>query len=96
MGSNQLLQMYVLPRRTFHAVNLKFAPGICFGLNYTILRMDTPDDPSKPCLSCTKQWCHNQNLPKCAGAAIGDTNPDTATGKEGDIEARCFRAYSRP
>ena len=56
--------------------------------------MDIPDDPSKPCLSCTKQWCLNQNLPKCAGASIGDANPDTATGKEGDIEARCFRAYS--
>ena len=55
--------------------------------------MDIPDDPSKPCLSCTKQWCHNQNLPKCAGASLGDANPDTATGKEGDIEARCFRAF---
>ena len=66
--------------------------GICFGTNYTILHMDVPDDPSKPCLSCTKQWCHNQNLPKCAGASVGDVNPDTATGKEGDIEARCFRA----
>ena len=70
--------------------------GICFGTNYTILPMDLPDDPSKPCLSCTKQWCLNQNLPKCAGASIGDTNPDTATGKEGDIEARCFRAFRRP
>ena len=55
--------------------------------------MDIPDDPSKPCLSCTKQWCLNQNLPKCAGASLGDANPDTATGKEGDIEARCFRAF---
>lgn len=27
----------------------------------------------------------------CAGASIGDANPDTATGKEGDVEARCFR-----
>jgi len=22
---------------------------------------------------------------------LGDTDPDTATGKEGDVEARCFR-----
>ena len=26
------------------------------------------------------------------GATLGDTDPDTATGKEGDVEARCFRA----
>ncbi|RPD62949.1 hypothetical protein L227DRAFT_572813 [Lentinus tigrinus ALCF2SS1-6] len=71
-----------------------FCKCICFGTNYTILRMDIPDDPSKPCLSCTKQWCLNQNLPKCAGASIGDANPDTATGKEGDIEARCFQRDS--
>ncbi|KAI0735176.1 hypothetical protein C8Q76DRAFT_711254 [Earliella scabrosa] len=71
-----------------------FCKCICFGANYTILRMDIPDDPSKPCLSCTKQWCLNQNLPKCAGASIGDANPDTATGKEGDIEARCFQRDS--
>jgi len=36
----------------------------------------------------------NQNLPKCAGASIGDTDPDTATGKEGDVEARCFQRDS--
>jgi len=27
-------------------------------------------------------------------ASIGDTNPDTATGKEGDVEARCFQRDS--
>lgn len=53
--------------------------------------MVTPDDPSKPCLSCTKQWCVNQNLPICQGASLGDTDRDTGTGKEGDVEARCFR-----
>jgi hypothetical protein len=71
---------------------LKWTIGVCFGSNYTILKLDIPDNPSKPCLSCTKQWCLNQNLPICAGATLGDTNPDTATGKEGDVEARCFRA----
>lgn len=55
------------------------------------MHLDIPDNPSKPCLSCTKQWCLNQNLPICAGALLGDTDPDTATGKEGDVEARCFR-----
>lgn len=72
------------------------AVGICFGSNYTILHMAIPDNPSKPCLSCTKQWCLNQNLPICAGASTGKADPDTATGKEGDVEARCFRGFSVP
>lgn len=71
-----------------------FCKCVCFGANYSILHMDIPDDPSKPCLSCTKQWCLNQNLPVCAGASLGDTDPDTATGKEGDVEARCFQRDS--
>jgi hypothetical protein len=57
------------------------------------MRLNIPDNPSQPCLSCTKQWCLNQNLPICAGASLGNTNPDTATGKEGDVEARCFRTF---
>ena len=57
--------------------------------------MDMPDDPHKPCLSCTKKWCINQNLAICAGATLGDTDLDTATGKEGDVEARCFRMTVR-
>lgn len=68
--------------------------GICFGTNYTILHLALPDNPSKPCLSCTKQWCLNQNLPICAGADLGETDPDSAPGKKGDVEARCFRAYT--
>ncbi|KAJ3512439.1 hypothetical protein NLJ89_g3527 [Agrocybe chaxingu] len=67
---------------------------VCFGTVYAILPMTTPDTPAQPCLSCTKQWCLNQNLPICAGATLGDTNPDTATGKEGDVEARCFQRDS--
>jgi hypothetical protein len=71
-----------------------FCKCICFQSNYSILHLDIPDNPSKPCLSCTKQWCLNQNLPICAGASLGDTDPDTATGKEGDVEARCFQRDS--
>ncbi|KAF8922540.1 hypothetical protein CPB85DRAFT_1267985 [Mucidula mucida] len=71
-----------------------FCKCICFQSNYSILHLDFPDNPSQPCLSCTKQWCLNQNLPICAGATLGDTNPDTATGKEGDVEARCFKRDS--
>ena len=83
-----MLRCFILP--------LTLASGICFGSNYTILHLAIPDDPKKPCLSCTKQWCLNQNLAQCAGAKIGDTNPDTATGKEGDVEARCFRMFAKP
>ncbi|KAF9526446.1 hypothetical protein CPB83DRAFT_857825 [Crepidotus variabilis] len=71
-----------------------FCKCICFGSNNVILPLTSPDNPSQPCLSCTKQWCLNQNLPICAGASLGDTNPDTATGKEGDVEARCFQRDS--
>ncbi|KAG5722491.1 hypothetical protein E4T56_gene2897 [Termitomyces sp. T112] len=71
-----------------------FCKCICFQSNYSILLLNIPDNPSQPCLSCTKQWCLNQNLPICAGASLGDTNPDTATGKEGDVEARCFQRDS--
>lgn len=45
-------------------------------------------------MSCTKQWCLDQKLAICADATLGDTNPDTSTGKEGDVEARCFRGHS--
>ncbi|KAH8835739.1 hypothetical protein DL96DRAFT_1575392 [Flagelloscypha sp. PMI_526] len=71
-----------------------FCKCICFGSNYSISHLTTPDNPAQPCLSCTKQWCLNQNLPICAGATLGDPNPDTATGKEGDVEARCFQRDS--
>ncbi|TFK30457.1 hypothetical protein FA15DRAFT_698925 [Coprinopsis marcescibilis] len=71
-----------------------FCKCICYASNFTILQLDLPDNPSQPCLSCTKQWCLNQNLPMCFGASLGNTNPDTATGKEGDVEARCFQRNS--
>ncbi|KAF8350051.1 hypothetical protein F5887DRAFT_943501 [Amanita rubescens] len=71
-----------------------FCKCICFQSNYSIIHLNNPDTPAQPCLSCTKQWCLNQNLPICAGASLGQTNPDTATGKEGDVEARCFQRDS--
>ena len=100
MGSLLILQMCA-PSITFLALTESNTPrprlynkGICFGSNYTILHLTNPDNPNKPCLSCTKQYCLNQNLPICHGATLGDMDPDTATGKEGDVEARCFRAFS--
>lgn len=97
MGSYELLQMcvssFILQIR--HGLtHFCLDAGICFGTNYTILHLALPDNPSKPCLSCTKQWCLNQNLPICAGADLGETDPDSAPGKKGDVEARCFRACS--
>ncbi|KAG6381185.1 hypothetical protein JVT61DRAFT_5587 [Boletus reticuloceps] len=71
-----------------------FCKCICFQSNYSILQMDASDNPSKSCLSCTKQWCLDQRLGICDGATLGDTDPDTATGKEGDVEARCFQRDS--
>ncbi|KAF8591844.1 hypothetical protein K439DRAFT_607518 [Ramaria rubella] len=70
-----------------------FCKCICFQ-NYTILPLSEPENPSKPCLSCTKQWCLDQKLDICVNAKLGDTNPDTATGLEGDVEARCFKRDS--
>ena len=70
-----------------------------------------PANPSKPCLTCTRQFCLDQKLPICKGAldttepegkqltlpSIGaevpDLDNDVGTGKEGDVEARCFRTY---
>lgn len=38
--------------------------GICFS-NSTIIPLFRPSDPSKPCLSCTKQFCLDQKLAIC-------------------------------
>ncbi|ESK88874.1 hypothetical protein Moror_13236 [Moniliophthora roreri MCA 2997] len=93
------LLLFLLLFTNVHAILNKweatsFCKCICFQSNYSILHLSLPDNPSQPCLSCTKQWCLNQNLPICAGASLGDTDPDTATGKEGDVEARCFQRDS--
>jgi len=71
-----------------------FCKCTCFASNYTILQLVNVDNPSQPCLSCTKQWCINQNLAICAGASVGETDPDVGTGKEGDVEAKCFQRDS--
>lgn len=40
--------------------------GMCFD-NFTIVPLYMPDNPSKPCLSCTRQFCLDQKLPICRG-----------------------------
>ncbi|KIY71639.1 hypothetical protein CYLTODRAFT_369002 [Cylindrobasidium torrendii FP15055 ss-10] len=71
-----------------------FCKCICFGANYTILHLDITDTPAQPCLSCTKQWCLNQNLVGCSGATLGDADPEAMGTDSGDVEARCFQRDS--
>jgi hypothetical protein len=92
MGGDVLVQMSVMAPSTQLELR-QSSPGICFS-NYTILPLYLPESPSKPCLTCSRQWCLDQHLAICKDAVLGDPNPDTATGKEGDVEARCFRVYT--
>lgn len=62
----------------------------CFS-EYTILPILRPERPTKPCLTCTKQWCLDAKLTICTNATLGESDPDTATGKEGDVQALCFQ-----
>lgn len=43
-----------------------------------------------------RQFCLDQKLAICKDASLGDADPDTATGNEGDIQTRCFREYDSP
>jgi hypothetical protein len=70
---------------------MSFCRCACFG-NSTIIPLYRPTTPSAPCLSCTRQFCLDQKLTQCVGAKTPENeDPDTATGQEGDVEARCFR-----
>jgi len=77
-----------------HWEGMYFCKCICFGTNSTILPIYRPTNPAKPCLTCTKRWCADQKLSICVGANVGEIDPDTGTGKEGDIEGRCFQRDS--
>jgi len=77
-----------------HWEGMYFCKCICFATNYTILPIYRPTNAAKPCLTCTKRWCADQKLPICLGADVGEIDPDTGTGKEGDIEGRCFQRDS--
>lgn len=39
-----------------------------------------------------RQFCLDQQLPICKDASKGQVDPDTATGQEGDVQTKCFRA----
>ena len=93
-----VLQVYAVPSLPPHCnLLIRFLAcahptGTCFD-NYTILPILRPERPNKPCLTCTKQWCLDAKLEMCTNATLGDSNPDTATGHEGDVSALCFRAF---
>ncbi|KAK0564908.1 hypothetical protein OC844_001500 [Tilletia horrida] len=65
----------------------------CFGTNTTLVPLFAPLDPSKPCTTCTKQFCLDTlgSTPACKGAKIMASDGDTGTGWEGDIWAKCFQ-----
>ncbi|GAA6013266.1 hypothetical protein JCM11491_006336 [Sporobolomyces phaffii] len=76
------------------STGMSFCRCACFG-NSTIIPLYRPTTPSAPCLSCTRQFCLDQKLTQCLGAKTPDNeDPDTATGQEGDVEARCFQRDS--
>ncbi|KAH9820267.1 hypothetical protein DFH28DRAFT_955832 [Melampsora americana] len=73
--------------------DISFCKCMCFS-NYTIVPLYRPKDIEKPCLSCTKQFCLDQKLVICQNAQLGNTNPDTGTGEEGDVRTKCFQRDS--
>ncbi|WAR58167.1 hypothetical protein PtB15_5B399 [Puccinia triticina] len=78
---------------SFGAADISFCKCMCF-TNYTIVPLYRPKDLSKPCLTCTKQFCLDQKLSICQDAKLGNTNLDTGTGDEGDIRTKCFQRDS--
>ncbi|OXB38591.1 hypothetical protein J007_01630 [Cryptococcus neoformans] len=77
----------------FNDPSLSYCKCICF-TNSTIIPLYRPENPKKPCLSCTRQFCIDQKLAICKGAEVPELNKDIGTGTEGDVEARCFKRDS--
>jgi hypothetical protein len=64
-----LLYQPTLSTRSAHEIENSHCihiAGMCFD-NFTIVPLYMPDNPSKPCLSCTRQFCLDQKLPICRG-----------------------------
>ncbi|WVR05693.1 hypothetical protein IAU60_002717 [Kwoniella sp. DSM 27419] len=77
----------------FNDPGLSYCKCVCFS-NSTIIPLYRPDNPAKPCLSCTRQFCLDQKLAICRGAEVPELDADVGTGTEGDVEARCFKRDS--
>ncbi|WVQ97067.1 hypothetical protein IAU59_004177 [Kwoniella sp. CBS 9459] len=90
------LVLFVMPMMTtalFNDPGMSYCKCICFS-NSTIIPLYRPDNPKKPCLSCTRQFCLDQKLAICKGAEVPELDADVGTGTEGDVEARCFKRDS--
>ncbi|KAI7946670.1 hypothetical protein MJO29_011197 [Puccinia striiformis f. sp. tritici] len=90
---SSVLIFLLLDLMSYTVADISFCKCMCFN-NYTIVPLYRPKDPSKPCLTCTKQFCLDQKLTICQDAKLGTTNLDTGTGDEGDIRTKCFQRDS--
>ncbi|RSH85818.1 uncharacterized protein EHS24_003998 [Apiotrichum porosum] len=88
-----LVALLPLAQAKFWSDSLSYCKCICF-TNSSSIPLYMPDDPSKPCLSCTRQFCLDQKLAICKGAQVPELDTDVGTGTEGDVEARCFKRDS--
>ncbi|KNZ62739.1 hypothetical protein VP01_1228g9 [Puccinia sorghi] len=88
-----VLVVFLSHMTAFTVADISFCKCMCFN-NYTIVPLYRPKDVSKPCLTCTKQFCLDQKLSICQDAKLGSTNLDTGTGDEGDIKTKCFQRDS--
>ncbi|GAC93751.1 hypothetical protein PHSY_001316 [Pseudozyma hubeiensis SY62] len=82
----------VSPRQ--NSRHLHLCKCTCFQTNSTLVPLYSPSDPSKPCLTCTRQFCLDQGLEMCKGAKLEHADHDVGTGLEGDVWAKCFERDS--
>lgn len=82
----------VAPRQ--NSRNLYLCKCTCFQANSTLVPIYSPVDASKPCTTCTRQFCLDQNLDICKDAKLEHTDHDVGTGLEGDVWAKCFERDS--
>lgn len=82
----------VAPRQ--NSRNLYLCKCTCFQTNSTLVPIYSPVDASKPCTTCTRQFCLDQNLDICKDAKLEHTDHDVGTGLEGDVWAKCFERDS--
>ncbi|SPO32528.1 uncharacterized protein UTRI_04272 [Ustilago trichophora] len=82
----------VAPRQ--NSRHLHLCKCTCFQTNSTLVPLYSPLDPSKPCSTCTRQFCLDQGLDMCKGAKLEHTDHDVGTGFEGDVWAKCFERDS--
>lgn len=74
--------------------NVYLCKCTCFQTNSTLVPIYSPVDAAKPCTTCTRQFCLDQNLDICKDAKLEHTDHDVGTGLEGDVWAKCFERDS--